>query len=192
MSLLRLVFLSWLGVLGIAGGTCFASEEDDRAAGALFEAGMAHFRAAEYDRAIASWEEAFHNRPAPEFLYNIGQAYRRLHRPEQAIPYYQRYLDLSPQAINHADIERLLETLKSETRAAAEPGATASPDARPSEAKLLVAPAQPRPLTRKAWFWGAIGGGVVLVAAAVTVAVVVTQRHDAAQSLPGVNFALRF
>lgn len=183
MSRIRLVFLAFLGVILLTGATARAGEEDERATKArgLYELGMQRFLLADYEGAITRWEEGFSTRPAPEFLYNIGQAYRRLHRPEQALPYYQRYLDLSPRAPERAEVDRIVATLTAEAQARASQAA-ATPPATPHD----------RPLTRKPWFWATIGGGVVLVAAVVVISVEVPRRHDPAQSLPAVSFALRF
>ncbi len=196
MFLIRLVISSALGVILLTAPRAFAGEDEDRAATArsLYELGMGRFQLEEYDAAIAYWEEGFRNKPAPEFLYNIGQAHRLAHRPDKALSFYQKYLRMSPDATNRAEVERTMAALKSEP-APAPPAATPamSADAKPSGV-VNWTPSKPpdeRPLTRKPWFWVAIGGGAAVVAAAIVVGVVVGgERHDRAQSLPGVSFAI--
>ncbi|HEX4462113.1 MAG TPA: tetratricopeptide repeat protein [Polyangia bacterium] len=87
---------------------------DDTAAQAkkLYERGMAHFQLAEYDDAIARWQEGFRIKPVPEFLYNIGQAYRLSSRPEKAVQNYRAYLRMQPDATNRAEVERHIASLQ--------------------------------------------------------------------------------
>lgn len=184
MSLVRLGFLLFFGASVLTAGRAHAGEEDDRAAHArgLYELGMQRFLLADYDGAIARWQEGFRTKPAPEFLYNIGQAYRRMRRPADALPYYQRYLDLSPTAPERAEVERIVASLTAETRAAPAP----------TEAPAATTTSSDRPLLRKPWFWAVVGGGALVVAAAIVIGVEVPRRHDPAQQLPPVSFALRF
>jgi tetratricopeptide (TPR) repeat protein len=197
MLLVRLALLSCLGVALLAASSSLAhgsaqDEDEDpvatRARG-LFERGMEHFRAAEYDGAIAQWEEGFRVKAAPEFLYNIGQAHRRARRPEQALPYYRRYLELRPDAPNRAEVERVIAGIESE-RAATGRAPAATTTSAPAGDVARSAPA--RPITRRPWFWATIAGGAAVAAAAIAVGVVVGSRHDPAQQLPPVSFALRF
>jgi tetratricopeptide (TPR) repeat protein len=166
-----------------------ASDGDDQrtaAARKLYELGMGRFQLDEWDAAIAYWEEGFRNRPAPEFLYNIGQAHRLAHRPDKALVFYQKYLRMSPDAANRAEVERVMATLERSAppaNAGAQPTASSAGPAAPSD----------RPLVRKPWFWVAVGGGIAVVATAVTVGVVVgTQKHDDAKTLDPIQFGLRF
>ena len=54
-----------------------ARADDAATARDAYAKGMAHFHLEEYDAAIEEWERGFRVKPAPEFLYNIGQAYRK-------------------------------------------------------------------------------------------------------------------
>jgi tetratricopeptide (TPR) repeat protein len=196
MFLIRLAISIAIGVILLTAPRAFAGEDEERAATArsLYELGMGRFQLEEYDAAIAYWEEGFRHKPAPELLYNIAQAHRLAHRPDKALSFYQKYLRMSPGAANRAEVERTIAALKSEP-APAPSAATPemSADSKPSGI-VNWTPSQPRearPLTRKPWFWVAVGGGAAVVAAAIVVGVVVGgERHDRAQSLPGVSFAL--
>ena len=74
--------------------------------------GMAHYHLEEYDAAIGEWERGFRAKPAPEFLYNIAQAYRLSKRPEKALSFYQKYLRMNPEAKNRDEVEKHIATLK--------------------------------------------------------------------------------
>jgi tetratricopeptide (TPR) repeat protein len=95
--------------------TAVASAGDDRSAKArlCYENGMAHFQLEEYDQAIAQWEEGFRTKPLPEFLFNIGQAYRQSKKaPDKALAFYQKYLRMAPNAENRAEVEKHIESLQ--------------------------------------------------------------------------------
>jgi len=57
-----------------------------------------------------------------------------------------------------------------------------------SKPTLVVAHVDNRPITKKPWFWGVIGGVGVVVVAAVIVGVVVGTSGDSTKTLPGVSF----
>src|SRR6185503_6340136 len=64
-----------------------------------------------YDKAIDEWEAGYRLKPAPQFLYNIAQAYRLSKRPDKALSFYQKYLKLSPHAENRPEVERHITAL---------------------------------------------------------------------------------
>jgi tetratricopeptide (TPR) repeat protein len=104
----------------------------------LYERGMAHFQLEEFDAAIEKWQAGFRMRPVPEFLYNIGQAYRLSRRPEKAIAAYKGYLRMSPRAANRNEVERqvsLLTRLIEHTE-----GAATAP---PTEGAATAPPTEP-------------------------------------------------
>jgi tetratricopeptide (TPR) repeat protein len=121
----------------LAGGPAFAEDERVPEAQRRFEAGMANFHLEAYDKAIAEWEEGYRLKPAPQFLYNIAQAYRMSKRPDKALAFYQKYLKLAPKAENRAEVERhiaaLNEAVESQKRAAA----------RPSQQPMPLGPREP-------------------------------------------------
>ncbi|MGZ3438356.1 MAG: hypothetical protein ACXVDD_02525 [Polyangia bacterium] len=94
----------------------------DAQARKLYQAGMAHFQLEEYEVAIQLWQQGFKLKPAPEFLYNIAQAYRL--GSERAAVYYQKYLNRYPLAPNRAEVERQIAIIK---RQAAEQKAAETP-----------------------------------------------------------------
>jgi tetratricopeptide (TPR) repeat protein len=187
----------------------FARADDERVPEAQrhFEAGMASFNLEEYDKAIAEWEAGYRLKPAPQFLYNIAQAYRVSRRPEKALAFYQKYLRLEPKAANRPEVERHIEVLKplvEQQQLAAErpstqpmsmrpgePAPTAAPAARPEPARADVvasAPERKRPVYKKPWFWAVVGVGAVVVAGAVTLGVVLGTSSGNEQLLPVARF----
>lgn len=172
-------------------------------------AGMAHFQLEEWDAAIKEWEDGFRSKPAPQFLYNIAQAYRQSKRYDKALSFYRKYLRMQPTAPNRGEVEGHIATL--ERLVAEQQKASNSPPVQPladgvseeltnrprgavattpavAPAVQLTTPApRKESVARKAWFWGVMGGAVAVVAAAVVVGVVVGSA-PAAKVLPVVHF----
>lgn len=61
-----------------------------------FRQGMALIAAGQLDRGIARLQQAYETLPHPNVLYNIARAYAEAGRYEEAIEYFQRYLDSDP------------------------------------------------------------------------------------------------
>ncbi len=97
-------------LIGFAPGA--RAEDDSAQAKTLYDKGMANFQLEEYDAAIEKWQAGFRIKPAPEFLYNIAQAYRLSKRPELALSFYQKYLRVNPKATNKAEVEKHIAALK--------------------------------------------------------------------------------
>jgi tetratricopeptide (TPR) repeat protein len=125
---------------------------DDRASKAkqLYEEGMAHFQLDEWDPAIESWQAGFRAKPAPQFLYNIAQAYRLSKRPEQALSYYKKYLYMSPKAPNRVEVERHIQSLtalvEQENRTSTRPPVATLPVKPKPDTVTPVAPPPPQPV----------------------------------------------
>jgi tetratricopeptide (TPR) repeat protein len=168
---------------------------------------MAHFHLDEYDQAIEAWEAGFRIRPVPEFLYNIAQAHRLAKRPDKALKFYGKFLQVAPNAPNRAEVERHMTALERQVRennnaattpsttheptppttqpetTAPTPPATPPPSATPEPAatQLVATPPPKKPLYKKGWFWGVIGGTVAAaVIVGVTVGILVGRRDQAA------------
>jgi tetratricopeptide (TPR) repeat protein len=168
-----------------------ASDENVATATRRYEAGMAHFNLEEWDQAIVDFEAGYRAKPVPEFLYNLGQAYRLSRRPEKAIGFYRRFLYTLPaEATNRAEVERQIATCEHDIAAHKnEPSTVTTPangTAPPASSLVAVAPRK-TPLTKKRWFWGVIGGAAAVVVGAVVIGAVVGTR-DGQQQLPGVRF----
>jgi len=214
--MIRRISTALLATLLALAAAAPAHAEDERVPEAQrhFEAGMAHFHLEEYDPAIDEWEKGYRIKPAPQFLYNIAQAYRLSRRPEKALTFYQKYLRLDPKARNRAECERHIAALtpivEQQRRASEQPstqpltsmdsspqppptGSTSAtpPPTQPAPAGTdLTASARPadKPVYKKGWFWGVVAGGAVVVAGAVTLGVVLGSGGSHENSLPPARF----
>ena len=188
-----------LGLLAMTATT--ARAQDAATAREAYDKGMAHYHLEEYDAAIAEWERGFRAKPAPEFLYNIAQAYRLSKRPDKALSFYQKYLRVAPEAKNRDEVERqiasLQEIIDKQKKSAESPPqqplpvtpqpqqpTTTTTTAQPQtgRADLVAQPAE-KPVYKKAWFWGVVGGAAVLVAGGVVLGVVLGTRGNGVQTL---------
>jgi hypothetical protein len=114
-----------------------------RSAEALSKKGKELFNEGRYAEAIAEYEAAYRQVPAPKYLYNVARAYHRQGNKEKALDYYRRYLTDDPNGPGAgeareyiADIERELAAEKA-ARAAAPP---VDPTPAPTPAAPTTAP----------------------------------------------------
>ncbi|MCA1825473.1 MAG: tetratricopeptide repeat protein [Myxococcales bacterium] len=66
-----------------------APADDTARAKQLYEQGQTEFELGHYPDAIAKWEEAYRLKPVPQALYNMGQAYYKMGRLEEAAHAYK-------------------------------------------------------------------------------------------------------
>lgn len=76
-----------------------------------YKKGRTAYAAGGFAAAIDEFELAYREHPAPEYLHDIAQAYRRLDKCD-AVSYFERYLAAKPDAKNRADVERALAELR--------------------------------------------------------------------------------
>jgi iron complex outermembrane receptor protein len=182
-----------------------AAEDDrPRLAAQKFESGMAHYHLQEWDEAIAAWQAGFRIKPAPEFLYNIAQAYRLSKRADKALQYYETYLRMEPKAPNRADIEKHMAALRKlitqqQTTANLpptdpKPSPPSFPEVKPEPAPppppppkvetpkpaepLVVQQAPPPKPKSRAWIYGVAAGAVAVVTGAVALGVALGVDKD--------------
>ena len=158
------------------------------------ELARSHFVAGEQEYARGRWREALHEfeagyalSPRPEFLINFAQVHRKLGDYDAAARECRQYLATAPPTDLAAQAQRLLEQIEDERAHAppssavpspptTAPNAPVAPVASPPAATrpvLVAAPApSPSPRKRRAWIAPVVVAGVVVVAAAVTVALV--------------------
>lgn len=84
---------------------------------ARIAAGRKAYAAGDYEGAIAEFKAAFDIKASTGALYNIAKSYEKMGRYEEAIDYFQQYLDLEPNAPDRADIEEAIKRLKRSIRA---------------------------------------------------------------------------
>lgn len=149
------------------------ADAPDGAAREAYQRGAQAYAKHQYAAAAAAFEEGFQKKPHPAFLFNLALTYRALGQPQQAISYYERYLEALPSAPDRAQVETAIAEERRKLPAA-------SPGKAPAQEPALVASAQPAgvpvavgtgrdeggkstPIYKKWWFWAA--GGAVVVAA---------------------------
>lgn len=73
------------------GGAAFAQDDATRAR-AAFQRGVAAYKDAKFDEALAAFNEANRIKPNPVVLYNIGQAEAELGKSASAVNHFEAYL----------------------------------------------------------------------------------------------------
>jgi tetratricopeptide (TPR) repeat protein len=59
----------------------------------LVKEAVEHYSARRYEKAVELFKQAYDIEQEPEILYNIARSYERLSRNEEAVEWYQRFLD---------------------------------------------------------------------------------------------------
>jgi tetratricopeptide (TPR) repeat protein len=148
-----------------------------------------------YQEAVDEYQKAYEIGGDPPMLYNIGQAYRLNDQPAEAIRFYRRYLQRSPNARNREDVERKitdLEKLIDERRKAAAavtpppvsttppPVVTVTPPPVTPPPPPLVVPPSPEPPSRARQVvgWSMIGAGVIAGGVAIFEGLRAKQKGD--------------
>jgi hypothetical protein len=129
-----------------------------------------------YGEAVEEYQKAYEIGGDPAMLYNVAQSYRLNDQLQEALRFYRRYLQRSPNARNREDVERkiadLEKTVEERRKAAA---AAAAPPPPPVAAAPPVTPRSDTPVVyegsgglRVAGIVLASVGAAGLIAAAVT------------------------
>jgi tetratricopeptide (TPR) repeat protein len=156
------------------------SVNDQELARAHYLLGQSAYNKTRYTEALHEFQEAFRLSRRPAFHYNIGICQERLGHLDDAIASYERYLAEDRTVPDRADVESHIDALKEKRQAeltaqaaAAHPPPPAATVAPVPRADLVAQPPVDKPVYKKPWFWGVIGGGaaVVIIAVAVGVAV---------------------
>ena len=141
-------------LVGLAASTPGAVRAERAKASALFKKGMAEFVLKHYDAAIGHFESGYREEPQPAFLYNIASAHKKAGHTALAIEFYERYLELAPDAKDGDEVRREVAELKATqpvnpaTMVARPPppaNLTRAPTARTPESSA-VAPSSANPL----------------------------------------------
>src|SRR4051794_17898806 len=85
-----------IGLLSWALAAAAADDETMRQAHTHFKAGKAFYDLGQYEDAIRELAAGYALAPRPEFLINLGQAYRRAGEPRKAREMFQHYLEEAP------------------------------------------------------------------------------------------------
>ena len=84
-----------------------ATAENQALAQERYDAGKRAYDIGAFDEAITEWKKAYQFFGAPDFLFNIAQAYRQKRDYNEAVFFFNAYLRASPTAPNHAEVEAL-------------------------------------------------------------------------------------
>jgi tetratricopeptide (TPR) repeat protein len=82
-----------------------------------YDKGVVFYNAQLYDDAFKEFQTAYLAFPAPDFLFNMGQALRLGKKPADALAAYERYLHEYPEGQDHVQVEGFIEQLKVEAAA---------------------------------------------------------------------------
>ncbi|HVY40635.1 MAG TPA: tetratricopeptide repeat protein [Polyangia bacterium] len=108
-----------------------------------------------YPEAVDEYQKVYEIDGDPVMLYNIAQAYRLNDQPQDAIHFYRRYLQRSPEARNREDVERkiaaqekVIEEKRKAAAAVQPPPVPATPKTTtPKPAPVVIEPPPPPPPT---------------------------------------------
>jgi tetratricopeptide (TPR) repeat protein len=153
---------------------------DVEAAKAHYAAGSADFDAGRYADALVEFEKAYRLSGRGALLYNIGVCHERLGHAQLAIDSFQRYLAVAEDA-DRPSVESRIARLRESQR-------PKPPPSRDRASTLTTTPSSSgeRPVYKRGWFWGVVGGAAAVVVVGVTVGVVVGTR-DSTRFLPDVR-----
>jgi tetratricopeptide (TPR) repeat protein len=132
---------------------------------AAYERGMSLYAIEHWDEAIHEFEIGYVEQPAPSFLYNIAQAHKRAGRRDRAADYFQKYLEMRPDAPDRVEVARWIEELRPKVVVVVAP---------PPATVTVVAPPPPtpsKPVYKRWWLWTTLA---VVVLAGVGVALGLT------------------
>jgi tetratricopeptide (TPR) repeat protein len=157
----------WAAALLLSTATAAASPPAEDTARSLArqhsDRGKIEYELGHFQTAVAEYEAAYQALPLPAFLYNLGQAYRELHRDEEALHVYERFLsNASADDPHRGQAERFVAELRASLSRAAPPAVA------PVPADRVEIESPPPPPPRRS-FW-ARGGWLLPVAIAVVAA----------------------
>ena len=156
-----------LGLVVLAAIPARAGSFELDLARAHFLTGQSYFDQERFEDALKEFEEAYRLSGRAGFHYNIGVCHEKLGRPDVAIASFRRYLREDPATPDRPVVEARIASLEERKRASAPR-------------------ASDKPLWRKGWFWGVVGGATALVVAGVAIGVVFGTRGDDVRTLPEV------
>jgi tetratricopeptide (TPR) repeat protein len=148
-------------LLVVARGALAADDETRAAARRHNAEAQKLFNLGRFREAAASYQRAYLAKPVPEFLYNIGQCYKRLGSSEdleRAIFHFESYANNASNPTLRLDAQEQVVKLRAELRARHRP-----------------------PIYKRWWFWTLIGAAV----AGATVGAAVALRPADQQPVAG-------
>lgn len=160
-------------IAGLVTTTAGAESARLREAREHFESGAKAYKLGDYERAIVEYKASYDLHPAPLLLYDLGQAYRKVGRFEQALHSYQQYMaDAPPTSAHLADAQAQVDELKKlideqHARQSAPPDGVAEPERTATMAPPQVTEQRTGPTVgpsasshRRTWYSSGIGWGL--------------------------------
>jgi tetratricopeptide (TPR) repeat protein len=179
-------------LIALLAGHSLADEEDAKS---VYEKGKIAFALGRFGEAADFFERAFEKKPDPAMLYNAAQARRLAGDKKKALILYQNYLRMFGEPENSNEVERRISELKAaidaeqkantnpptglagdktESTPATAPRAT---EPAPPAAVVVAQPTPEKPRPKRAWIWGVVAGGVVVVGGAIALGIVLGSTH---------------
>lgn len=94
---------------------------DKKKALELYDRAKVQYDLGHWKQAIDLWVQAYETFNAPEFLFNIGQAYRQDGNCDRALFFYRRYLASKPGAKNRGEVEGFMKELEGKCKGPTQP-----------------------------------------------------------------------
>jgi len=176
----------FVGLVLLCPGVAFAQGNDARnqAARAKFEAGKRAFAEGRYEDALIAFRWSYQLSARPQLQYNLGLAYDRLRRDEEALAAFKAYLTWDAKAERAVEVRARVNALEA---ARADRGPRASlADANQG---VPVADLDEKQQRRRKMIW--IGAGAASVVAITVLLVVLSTRGDSSGSRPEPNTGVR-
>jgi hypothetical protein len=92
----------------------------------MFDRGKVQYDLGRWEQAADLWKQAYETFSAPEFLFNIAQAYRHKGDCQNGPFFYRRYLAARPNAKNRREVEGYIEDLEAACKAKQSAGGDAA------------------------------------------------------------------
>lgn len=148
-------------------------KETPRAALDHYELGRRYYLAGRYREALTELKEALDlDRDAPDLLYNVARVYENLNELDQAIAYYQRYLE-------HLPLSQMEERDRTEKTIRRLQGAKQLTPSRPKTTIVRQEGASTHFGRADLAFWITASAGVALLAGGATCGVLAIRKYDA-------------
>lgn len=151
----------------------------------LFTTATEQYSVGKFEDALAGYEQAYQLYKAPAFLFNIAQCHFQLRRWDKAEFFFEGYLREVPNAPNRALVEDLIKEARDKAASDREAEKKRldleqqrlemerqAKEREAAERIRLAAQARPievadKPVYKKWWFWGVVGG--VVAGTAITI-----------------------
>jgi tetratricopeptide (TPR) repeat protein len=140
-------------------GTAIAQSDDSKVkAQKLSQQATKDYELSRFQIALDGYEKAYALYPVPGLLFNIGQCYMGLEDREQALVFFERYLEEMPDAKNRPLVEDLIAEAKRKRRNRRPtfmPDVSGATTPKPTWSRSI-------PFYKKWWFWAAVGSAAVI------------------------------